>query len=400
MTAESTVSILAQDGTRQEIPLNLELYKAAEDHGMSLSSYINTKYPTDVERHGTAFAQMMQSCGLYLSEDREFGIKPPTIKAILEGSAILAGTAITRPDGSQSRTPAGRLLFPAVLLEILEASLRDNKEGYLAAFTSMVAFTRSVNSAKYEQVIINYANPQAARGQPIAQLSRPTRMLTITTSDVTKTIPTYSIGMEISKEALNAATLDLIGLAVREHAIEERAAQVDADMVAIVNGDTDSGQTALSSITAQSLDSAIVAAGNITHKAWVKYLRRNWRRRTITDVMCDIDTYLAIEGRANRPNNQGDRGTDERLNTIPQIRLSGIPGSVSMFVTETSIFGANTLVGLDRTKALRRIIYTGADYSATEDFVLRKSSAFRMDWAERIESAGYSQAFDKMTLTV
>lgn len=400
MSAEAKVSILTHDGTRQEIEINLEMYKAAEDAGMSFASYLNTKYPTDVERHGTAFAQAMQSCGLYLSEDREFGIRPPTIKSILEGTATLAGSAIVRPDGSQSRTPAGRVLFPAVLLEILEASLRDNKEGYLAAFTSMVAFTRTVNSAKYEQVIINYANPQAARGQPIAQLSRPTRMLTITTSDTTKTIPTYSIGMEISREALAAATLDLIGLAVREHALEERAAQVDADMVAVVNGDTDSGQTALSSITAQSLDAAIVAAGTITHKAWVKYLRRNWRRRQITDVMCDIDTYLAIEGRTNRPTNQGDRGTDERLNTIPQMKLPGIPGAVSMFVTETSILGANTLVGLDRSKALRRIIYTGADYNATEEFVLRKSQAFRMDWAERIESAGYSQAFDKMTLTV
>lgn len=399
MTAEAKVSILCDDGTRQEVEINLEMYKAAEDRGMSFASYVNQMYPTR-EEDGCAFAQMMQSCGLYMSEDREFGIRPPSIRAVLDGTAILAGTAIVRPDGSQSRTPAGRVLFPAVLLELLESALRDNKEGYLSSFMSMVAFTRSINSAKYEQVVINYSNPQAARGGPIAQLSRPNRMLTITTSDRTFTIPTYSIGMEISKEALNAATLDLIGLAVREHAIEERSAQMDTDIVAVVNGDTDSGQTALSSITAASLDSTINANGMITHKAWVKYLRRNWRRRQITDVITDIDTYLAIEGRSGRPTNQGDRGTDERLNTVPEIKLSGIPGSVSMFVTETSLLGANTLCGLDRSKALRRVIYTGADYAATEDFVLRKSTAMRMDWAERVESAGYSQAFDKMTLTV
>lgn len=399
MAAESSVSIRTNTGM-QEIPLSLEMYKEAEDHGMSLATYVNTKYPTNYEEDGTAFAQLMEASGLYLSEDREYGIRPPTLKSIFDGSAILAGSAITRTDGSQSRTPAGRLLFPAVLLELLESALRDNKEGYLSAFVSMVAFTRSITSPKYEQVVISYANPQAARGQPIAQMSRPNRMLTITTSDVTRTIPTYSIGMEFSKEALNAATLDLIGLAVREHAIEERSAQVDRDMLAMVNGDTDSGYSALSSITAASLDSTIVAAGTITHKAWVKYLRRKWRKRTITDVICDIDTYLAVEGRSARPTNQGDRGTDERLNTIPQIKLPGIPGAVSMFVTEDSLLGANTLCGLDRTKAIRRVVYAGADYSATEEFVLRKSAAFRMDWAERLERAGYDEAFDKMTLTV
>lgn len=399
MTAEAKVSILMADNTRQEIEISLETYKAAEDAGMSLATYLNIKYPTNAEQDGTAFAQAMQSCGLYLSDDREYGIRPPTLGAIFNGTAILAGNAIVRPDGSNSRTPAGRLLFPAVLLELLESALRDNKEGYLSAMLQMVAFTRSITSPKYEQVIINYDNPKAARGQPIAQLSRPNRMLTITTSGVTRSIPTYSMGMEISKEALNASTLDLIGLAVREHAIEERSAQVDSDIVACFNGDVDAGMSALPSITALSLDSAIVANGTITQRAWVKYLRRSWRKRQITDVICDIDSFLAVEGRSGRPTNQGDRGTDERLNTVPQIRLPGIPGSVSMFVTETSLLGANTLGGLDRSKALRRIVYAGADYSATEEFVMRKSQAMRMDWAERIERAGYDDAFDKMTLT-
>lgn len=397
MGAESKVGIRTLSGN-QEIDLSLELYKEAEDHGMSLATYLNLKYPTH-EDHGSAFCQAMESCGLYLQEDREYGIRPPTLQAIFNGQAILAGSAITRPDGSQSRTPAGRLLFPAVLLEMLESALRDNKSGYLAATDAMVAFTRSITSAKYEQVIISYANPQAARAQPIAQLSRPNRMLTITTSGVARTIPTYSIGMEISKEALQAATLDLIGLAVREHALEERAAQRDRDLLAMFNGDTDSGYSALSSVTAASYDATIVAAGTMTQKAWVKMLRANARKRQLTDCILDVDSYLAIEGRTGRPTWQGDRGTDERLNTVPEIKNPDIPGSVSMFVTDGSLLGANTLGFLDRTKAIRKIVYTGADYSATEDFVLRKSQAMRMDWAERLERAGYDQAFQKVTMT-
>lgn len=400
MTIEAKFSILTADGTRQECPVTLDSYKAAEDAGLSLSQYINLQFPTNIDAHGTAFEQMMQACGLYLSEDRHFGHRPPSLKHILEGTATLSGGAVVRPDGSKSRDPSGRLLFPAVLIDLLESVLRDNKENYIGAFLEMVAFTRSIASPKYEQVIIDHSAPQAARGQPIGQLGRPARMLTLKTSDVSRTIPTYAIGIEASREALAAATLDLIALAVREHALEERAAAIDRDLLAMVNGDTDSGQTALSSITAQSLDSAIVAAGNITQKAWVKYLRRKWRKRTLTNIICDLDTYLAIEGRSGRPVKEHEPAVDERLNTMPKVRLPGIPSDVSIFTTETSILGANTLVGLDKSKAMRRVVYTGAEYSAVEEFVMRKSTVMRMDWAERIERAGYDEAFDKMTLTV
>lgn len=398
MSGDTSVTIRTLAG-QQAVPLSLETYREAEDNGMSLATYINLKYPTS-EEDGPAFNQMLASCGLYLSEDRDYGIRPPTLKAVLEGKATLMGSAITRPDGANSRTPAGRLLFPAVLLEILDSSLRDNRESYLSQMMQMVAFTRSITSNKYDQPIVNYDAPRASRGQPIAQLSRPGRMLTITTSDKTLTIPTYSIGFTISKEALAASTLDLIGLAVREHALEERSSQADRDFLAMFNGDTDSGQSALSSVTAQSYDSTIAANGVITQKAWVKFLRKSWRKRNLTDVICDIDTYLAIEGRTGRPTYQGDTGTDERLNTTPKIALPGIPGSINMFVTEESLLGANVVGGLDRSKAARRIIYTGADYSATQEFVLTKSEAYRMDWAERIERAGYDEAFSKMTLTV
>lgn len=398
MSGDTVVQIVS-GGQNVEVPLNLEMYQAAQDAGLSFSEYVNLQYPTNVERDGTAFAQMMRSSGLYLSEDRHFGIRPPSLNAIFTGGAQLNGGAIVRPDGSKSNTPSGRLLFPAVLIDLLESQLRDNKEGYIGMLYDMVAFTRSVNSPKYDQVVIDYTTPQAARGQPISQLARPNRMLTIRTSEVTRTMPTYSIGMEVSKEALQAATLDLIGLAVREHAIEERASALDRDLVNMVNGDVDTGYTALSSITATSLDAAIVANGTITQKAWVKYLRRKWRKRNITHVILDIDTYLAVEGRTNRPTKQQEGGVDERINSTPRAMNPGVPGGVGMFITETSLLGANTMVGIDKSKAIRRIVYSGADYSAIEEFVMRKSQAMRIDWSERLERAGYDEAFDKMTLT-
>lgn len=394
---EVNFNVTLSDGTSEEVPVSLEMYKEAEAAGLTVPQLVNSKYPT-ADNQPTAFEQMLVTSGMFMSEDRTFGHRSPTLNSVLEPGPQFS--AITRPDGSRSNTPSGRLLFPAVLIEMVEHQLRTNDDSYVGAFNSMVSTVRSLSSPKYEQVVINHSASRAQRAQPISQLDRPNRILTFTTSDRSFTIPTYSIGMEVSKEAMKQATLDMVALAMREHTLEERAAVIDRDVAAMVNGDTDMGVTALSSVTAQSFDPAITAAGNITHRAWVKYLRQNWRTLNITDVLCDIDTYLAIEGRTGRPTKDAEPAVDERLNSTPRIMIPGIPSGVNFFITEDSLLGANTLVGLDRSKAIRRVVYAGAEYSGIEEYVMRKATAFRIDWAERYERNGYDEAFKMMTLTV
>jgi hypothetical protein len=394
------VSFTNKDGEQQSITMSLADYRAAEKQKLTLPQYVNMKYRTDASKYGTTFSQMLASTGMFMSENRDYGIRVPTLAQILEdGVPDINMASVTSPDGSQSDTPAGRLFFPAALLEMIESNLRPNLQSYIGSFMSMVGFTRNVDSPKYEQVIIDYTNPRNARGMPISQLALPTTMITITASQVNKTIPTISIGMEISAEAIKLATLDLVGLAVNEQAINERASRMIADFVALVQGSVDSGDTALVSSPITTYDASIVANGVCTQKAWVKFLRNNWLKRTITDVVCDIDTFLAIQGRTGRPTVLDLSGMDERLNAIPRTNMKGIDDSINFFITDGSPLGANTFVGLDRTKALRRVVYVGASYQAIEEFVLRKGYGMRIDWAERIEQAGYSEAFQLATLT-
>jgi len=400
---KTKVSFKDTTGVQQEVELSLETYRAAEEARMTFPQYVNAHFQTEATQFGSTFAQMLASSGIFMSNNNDYGIRPPTVAELMTGkaheTAINLGI-VSRPSGAASDTPSGRLLFPAVLLEMVENQLRPTIETYIGAFNSMIGQTVNVTSPKYAQPIVNYDAARNSRSMPIGQLARPAQMLTFTLSDIARTIPTYSIGIEISDQAASAMTIDFVAKAIAEHTVFERASRMTDDLVGIVTGDVDSTQTALSSVTATSFDPTIAnAAGVLSQSAWVQFLRNNFMRRSITDVVCDVKTYLSIENRTGRVTAMNASATDERLNSVPKVTLPGINPGVNVFLTDGSPLGANTLLGLDRSKAMRRVVYVGAQYSAIEEFVMLRSKQMRMDWAERIESMGFPEAFQLMTLT-
>ena len=398
--AQQTISLRDAAGNPFEVNLSLDDYHEASKKQVTLGQLYAQKFETNSVLYGSPLERMMAAAGAYLSTDRKLGFNPPTIDKLLDGSA--ATSAITRPDGVNRFTPAGRFFFPAIVMEVIQSSLEENQSDYITAFNSMIALRRTLTSPKYDQVIVNMDGPKNGVSMPIGQMQEPTRILSFKTSSQTFTLPKYAVGMEISAEAIQATTLDQIAFSMREHMMQERITTIERDIAEFVNGSTDSGQTALSSVTAASFDASIVAAGILTQDAWVKYLYQNWKKRKITDVIVsDISVALAIQNRANRPTMLTDTGTDERWNSIAVMGPGGIPSYVNLFILDsTSIIGANTLVGLDRKRALRKVSFVGADYQAVQEFVMSRKFSFRSDWSERTEQAGYSDAFSKMTLTV
>lgn len=396
--ARSSYSFVDSAGDRQELSLSLDDYKAAADAGLSLSQYLQNQYPSDPER-GTTFMQCMQSAGLYLHEDRETGIKPPTMKQVLEGNAVVMGVdALRRNDGAQRNTVSGRLLYPQVMLELMEETLRENRDDYLNRYDQMVAITSTVTSPRVDQPLINTTAPEDSETGNIAQLAAPPTMVSITVSETSFRVPTRSIGLMISDEALQATTLDLVGLSMTAHARGERIRLIEGQLSAMIDGDSDWGETALSSITAASLDSTIDAAGTMTQKAWIHYLRDSYRTMTLDWLLMDVDTALAIEGRSGKPTVNTDDPRSPRIDALFSIENLALP-TPRVLLMDTDFIGANTVVGLDSSMAIRRVINVNAAYSAIEQWVLRRATAFRMDYGE-LSKKIYASAWKKMTLTV
>jgi hypothetical protein len=249
-----------------------------------------------------------------------------------------------------------------------------------------------------DQPTIDVTAPQGSRSQPIAQLAEPAVMVSITLSEKSWTVPQKSIGLIVSDQALEATTLDLVGLAMTNQARGERIAMVEEQLGAMINGDTDWGEAALSSITAQSLDATIAASGSLTQKSWIHYLHDNYKTISINWIMCDLDTAMAIENRTGKPTTYTDDPNSPRIDSLFTISNLAIRPP-KIFLLDTSFIGANTIVGIDSQYAIRRTVNVNAAYQAIEQWVMRRATAFRVDYGEMSKKL-YPEAWKMMTLTV
>jgi len=385
-------NITDASGSRQDIEFDVTEYKAAGEAGLSLTQHLNRKYNAPAE--SSILEQCMQQSGMFLKADRAAGIQPPTMKEVLEGNGIeVSMGSIVRNDGAARHGVSGRLLFPEVILQIIESELSSNYGDFLNGYDSMVATTQTVTSPLVDQPVINVTEPQSDeyRSQPIAQLSEPAALVTITVAEKGYRIPTKSIGITISDQALQATTLDLVGIAMTQQANYERIRIVEEAITGMISGDTDAApdDAALTPFNADTLDSSIDADGALTQKAWIHYLRQNYRKMTISHIMCDLDTALAIENRAGRPTAYGigdgsslsDDPRSPRIDALFSIENLGLTAP-RVLLLDTAVIGANVIAGIDSRYAIRRLTNVTAAYSAIEDYVMRRATSFRVDYGE------------------
>lgn len=382
-------------GKTQQFEMTLDVVKAAADAGLSVREYINRTLETDADAYGDAFSQLCESEGIVLVPNKKYGIRSNSLADALNGVRYEAGSIVRTPS-NQGRV----LLIPAVgalIEDKLVADLQMNPN----AFDAMIAVDNTIADEWYLWPEINFAAPEAARSQVIGQLSRPSSMLSITTSEKSVRIPTLSLGVEWSEQVTKYINLDVLALAITRQTDNERNLRANEFMLACLNGDKDVGQDSLSNLgksaTAASYDA--LATTGITQLAWMKYLFNNSRKRRITHIVTDIDGALAIENRTNRPTVVQDNPGSKRINTNVFVQNPTWAPDLPIFIVDSTVgWPAKTILGIDSRYALQRITSTNATYSAQEDFVLRRGSAMRFDFGQ-IARRLFLDAFDVLTHT-
>jgi len=378
-------------GTRNELPLQPQIYREALKMGISVPQYLNRKHPTSDAKLST-FEQLCVSAGLIVNKNSEFGLKPPTLAALLEGGAVMSGAA-----NVLDADPASRTLYPAVILEMVESALQVDRQTDPTLFDEMVGMDSSITSNRYEWPVVNLARAETARARAITQLAEPTMMMTITSADSSKSLMTTSLGLEVSDQALQATTLDFVAMAIKRQGEVERNTQTYEYLLAMLNGDTDMGTSALAQTKADTYDSAIIAAGAVTETALVAWMVHNWSQRRLDWVVTDLAGYSALKTALLTTNtNQHVPGS-----LVPTFEVRNrMLSKLNLFITDPGqSWPANTLMGFDSRYAIHRVRNTAASYSAVEEFVMRRSKQLRIDSSE-IAYRFFDDAFDTLSLTL
>ena len=397
------------EGKLLDVELPAQIYTLASQANKSVSAYINSTYPTDEAKFGTTFNQMLAAAGLLVPDpklQKNFGLRAPRMEDVLAGKVDFSAASNSQQFGNAApSTGTSRTLFPAALIAYMETALVKNYEMDAAVFDQLVATEIGVAADRFEQPQINMATPNGpntALASRRGQLSGPAAMMQFTTSDTTRKIPTYALGMEFSKEALRATTLDLVGMSVSRQLLVERDSWVNSYISDFYAGDLDNNTGSLNSlgysVNTSTLDAA--ATTTITQKAWLKWLFRNRKYRVIDWVICDLATYLLIESRTGRPSLTAIDNTLPRLD--PQARIvNGVIGDVKVFIVDDAAAGgplpAGTVLGLDSRYAIARVRNTTADVTAAENYALRQTEAFMVQFAEMCYRL-HPDAFDTLVV--
>jgi len=391
----SDVIYIDAKGDKQAVDLSVSLYADAADKNMSLKQFMAVKYPTNAEKHGSAYEQVLDQAGVYVRDNKEFGIRASTIGDVVNPKNA---AAITREG-----IPASRLLFPAIMLDVIEDKMMRDYATNPAGLTGLLAIDDAIQGERFERPVLNFSRPEAARSGTIAQLALPNAMLSITSSDKAMRIPTWGIGLEISEQAQKSTTLDLVGLALARQAQVEANERANAYILSLLQGDVDHGMAALSTLAgkvvkASVYDATIVAAGTLTKKAWMKWLTANSTYRTITHVVTDFDTAVVLDNLLNGTNSS-TFGPTATITSKVSVMNTSWPSNVQIFVTNDTNWPANTIMGLDKSAAVHRISSTTAQYSAIEQFAMKRSTMLRFDKGDMVYRL-FDEAFEVLTLTL
>lgn len=397
-----------KNGALQQVPIDEKIYAAAKAEKLSIPAYLNRQYPDADQKAGTAAEQIFKSEGLVVVDGRNpLGLRSASVADILDGrSALQAGPTNVKDQGSPFGA-ASRILFPAAVIAAVESAVNKDRVTDGVVFDQMIANTVSVDGENFEQPVINYqglGGPESAKAQRVAQLAEAPALLKITTADRPRRLPSHAIGMEISEQALRATTLDLVVMTMTRFLQVERDERVYRYIADLFGGNGDLISGAVSAVTTTSLDSA-ATGGVVTHKAWLKFLARNRKYRRITHVIGDIDTYMKVEGRTGRPGTSNYDPTLARIDPQAVAMNQGFGNDVKWFIVDAAADGGpvptNTVYALDSTQAVARVVNTAAAYQASQEFVLRRSTVMRMDWAEdvyRMWGDSELKPFDALTI--
>ena len=384
-------NIIDHTGARADVDVNMQFTAEAKAAGaVHPLAHLDNKIVTNPDQptpRQQVYAQMgLLRKGLKLQEAMDAVYAPANAGPAVEDGLI-----------------TGRLVTQAYLFDAISSKLRSSDYGLTEIFTRKAAAVDTINNTKFDRPILNFTRPEGARSRNIAQLSEPASMMLLTASDVSMRISASSIGLEYSDEAAKQISIDIVTLSVTRQAETEALERIEGQLLSFLNGDSDVGMSALSSVAgavknAKTDYDSTLTAGNLSQKAWVNWLFNGSRYRTINTVITDLAGALAIENRTGRPTTQTDNATSKRIDTSMSVLNPTWPDQVEVIISQDPSWPANTILGFDSRYGYHLVNSSSLAYSAVEQFAIRRSTKLRFDFGN-LAYRLYDEAWSVLTLS-
>ena len=369
----------------------LDDYRIASDNNMRASAVVNARHSDADPQFGTAFEQGMKYLGIFPKDDPRYGVSATRIKDILDGTCtakmsgyqLASGGSIVSPKAPiGGSTPASRLFFPEIVLGFVESELQADYGDEESAWNSMFAMNSSITSSVWTQPVINTTAPQAQDMRPIGQNQMPTNMISITASQTSKALGEIAIGLQMSEAAMRDATIDLVSIIVKEQTMGQRMRMLWHDLNQVITGNSSAGESALTPVSFKTAYDSTAAANTITHAGYLGMLWDPSRTYSWNMMFGPLASYMAIEQSTGRPlafdpatasYNTGNEGSYGLNPGNPRLVNFSI-AKPSDLIAPDGVVPSNQVVMLDTRYALAKVTNMTANYTATEQQIMRRST--------------------------
>ncbi|MGW8181810.1 MAG: hypothetical protein ACWGQW_24030, partial [bacterium] len=109
---------------------------------------------------------------------------------------------------------------------------------------------------------------------------------------------------------------------------------------------------------------------------------------------------MAIESRTGKPVITSDDPNSPRIDTLFNIAFPNLIKNVQMFIVPADWgWPANTIMGIQSDSAIHKYVNSSAQYSAMEEFVLRRGKGLRFDFGNAYYRM-FDEAFAVLSLTL
>lgn len=339
--------------------------EAAAAEGVSLSTYLNNKYSSIVEKFNgelDAFDIALLSKGIIVKDNLEFGIQSSSMMTFFT-------------------TDENRNLFPEFIIRQLRQI-----SGMPSIINDIVASTRVITGDSAKQVVLDLSgtaagekNKQALKKRRIAEGAN-IPVATLKLGETSIKIYKYGVGVKATYEVLRRTTIDMFRKQMELVSLQASYDEVGAVIDVVLNGD---GNTNPATVYKRSVLNPSGTAGVLDVTTLVKFLIKqapfNFNTLLVDeDVYTQICTILMDKNLTNAINPQV---TFE----FPQGLLSTLKVIYSEDVPLTS-GSKHQIVGLAKDYAIEKTLEAGSVINEVE-----KASSNQTQMAYMTENAGFNK---------